>query len=63
VSRKVVTYRNASIFDGQRLRTGFAARFEDGGFYGMLPNQEAAGDVVDLAGDVLAGCRVWREDL
>jgi N-acetylglucosamine-6-phosphate deacetylase len=54
MSGKVETYRNGPIFDGRRLHTNSAARFEDGVFSGLVSNQEAVGEVIDLAGDILS---------
>ncbi|MCE8537911.1 N-acetylglucosamine-6-phosphate deacetylase [Ruegeria pomeroyi] len=52
----VITFRNGKIFNGQSLRIGQAARFEDGRLTALGPDAEVAkdGDVVDLAGDILS---------
>ncbi|MEM1274383.1 MAG: N-acetylglucosamine-6-phosphate deacetylase [Pseudomonadota bacterium] len=56
MSRAVTTYVNGRIFDGLHLRDGVCARFEDGVFIGLVLGNEAsaAGDIVDLQGDILS---------
>ncbi|MCA1286098.1 N-acetylglucosamine-6-phosphate deacetylase [Salipiger bermudensis] len=50
------TYRGGPIFDGQRLLHGHALRIEAGRVTALAPEAElaAAGEVVDLGGDLLA---------
>lgn len=56
MSTPALTYRNGRIFDGQKLRTGHAVRFEDGHLAVIGPETDIAkdGESVDLQGDILS---------
>ncbi len=52
----VLTFRNGRVFDGNRLRTGHAVRFEAGraAAFGPEAGIGLQGEVVDLGGDILS---------
>lgn len=51
-----LTFRNGRIFDGERLLSGHAARFEGDRLVAIEPDRESAsaGATVDLAGDIVS---------
>lgn len=51
-----VTYAGGTIFDGMQLHSGQAARWHEGRFAGLVPEEYAddEGPVIDLAGTILA---------
>ena len=56
MSTRVLTFRGGRIFDGTRLHEAHALRFEDGVVTALDRDDKvaAAGETIDLAGDILA---------
>lgn len=56
MTQDTLTIRNAQVFDGKSLSPGYAVRFDGGRVAALGPEGEvhAAGDVVDLEGDILS---------
>lgn len=56
MTRDVVTFRNGRIFDGTRLRDGYAIRFADCRPTALAADADVPrdGEVVDLGGDILS---------
>lgn len=54
--QRLITFLGGPIFDGKRLRQGYAAQFRAGQLAKMVPLTELGerGDMIDLGGDILS---------